>query len=68
MNSRRSDSQNSRTAHGVRPVVVLLDWSPVSESNRRDHWSKRHQRSKEAKAAWEHSGADLHEIRGRLSR
>ena len=54
-------------------LMVAVDWSPVSESNQRDHWSAKHRRAKAARAAWEEATSSpevqerLREVARRLS-
>lgn len=42
--------ETSRIRHGT-PLLLWVDWVPVSESNLRD-WKARHRRSVAAKEAW----------------
>lgn len=41
-------------------LVAWVPWCPVSESNRRDHWSARYRRSKAAKEAWRNRKDNAH--------
>lgn len=54
--------------NGVGPAGLALwvAWVPVSEANRRDHWSARHRRALAAAAAFGEAVADLGEVRERL--
>ncbi len=56
-----SKMQTATSRTQQEPVLVAwVPWCPVSESNRRDHWSARHRRSKAAKEAWRNRKDNAH--------
>lgn len=52
MSSERKASFSCPMGNGQSPLVLWVDWVPVSESNRRDHWAARHRRAKAAQEAF----------------